>query len=246
MSSLKKKIFLVTGFRFTGIKILLVGFIIALVIPVYIFATDDNTEDIPIGKDYQGPKAVIGMGRFTVEVLGAPGEIGAGLRAMLMTALFESNYFIVVDRSDMDGITAEVLLSDSFLSDPDAILAQSRMDPAEITIYGAVIAIQTSGGGLYFKLPMVPLKMGGTYAADTVTIEVRVVDSASGRLIASESIEGTAHRGRGELGLGQPELPVELHAFARTPLELAIRDCIYRAVINLCGSIPRKYFRHFD
>ena len=207
---------------------------------------DDDRVDIPIGKAYQGPKAVIGVGRFTVEVRGAPGEIGSGLRSMLMTALFESNYFIVVDRTDMDGLTAEQLLSDSFISSPDAILAQSRMDPAEIMIYGAVIAIETKGGGLYVKVPGVPLKGGGTYKADTVTIEIRVVDSATGKVIAAATVEGTAHGGRGEFGSGYGELPVELKAYANTPLELAARDCIYRAVLRLCQTIPKEHFTHFD
>ena len=230
----------------TWVSVIVVAILVFIVSPPVFGDDDDDYEDIPIGKAYRGPKAVVGIGRFTVEVRGAPGEIGDGLRAMLMTALFESNYFIVVDRSDMDGITAEQLLSDSFLSDPDAILAQSNMDPAEIMVYGAVIAIKTTGGGLYFKLPAVPLKMGGTYKADTVTIEIRVVDSATGRVIAATTVEGTAHGGKGEFGSGYGELPVELKAFAKTPLELAIRDCIYRAVITLCKTIPRQHFKHFE
>jgi hypothetical protein len=42
----------------------------------------------------------------------------------------------------------------------------------------------------------------------------------------------------------QTGLPVALKMVQNTPLELAIRDCIYRAVISLCKTIPQTLFRH--
>lgn len=204
------------------------------------------SEDIPIGPAYQGPKAVIAVGDFAVQAKGAPQEIGDGLREMLLTALFESNYFIVVDRMDPAGISAEQLLSDSFLSNPDAILKKGQMDPAEILIYGTVIALVGSGAGLRVKIPWLPLKLGGKYHQAKVTIELRIVDSASGRVVAALFIDGTAGSGKGMVGtsIGNLDIPVELEMFQNTPLELAIRDCIYRAVVKLTQTIPKTLFRH--
>ncbi len=210
------------------------------------FFTITAAAEIPIGPAYQGPKAVIAVGDFAVQAKGAPQEIGDGLREMLQTALFESNYFIVVDRMDTAGISAEQLLSDSFLSNPDAILKQGQMDPAEILIYGTVISLVGGGAGLRVKIPWLPLKLGGKYHQATVTLELRIVDSASGRVVAALFIDGTAVSGKGMVGtsIGNLDIPVELEVFQNTPLELAIRDCIYRAVVKLTQTIPKDLFRH--
>ena len=70
-----------------------------------------------------------------------------GLREMLQTALFESNYFILIDRLDPCGISAEQFLSKSFMADADAILKQGKMEPAEIMVYGAVTCLEGGGWG---------------------------------------------------------------------------------------------------
>jgi len=203
-------------------------------------------EDIPMGPAYQGPKCVIAVGDFTVQVLGAPLEIGDGLREMLQTALFESNHFIVVDRSDPAGISAEKLLSESFLSNPDAILQQSQMRSAEVLVYGAVTTLEGKGCGLRLKVPGTPIMLGGVYHEANIAIDLHLVDSASGRLIATQSVKGTALCGRGMLGTAGRGtlLPLKLEMFQNTPLELAIRDCIYRAVISLCKMTPPYLFQH--
>ena len=205
-------------------------------------------EGMLIGPAYQGPKCVIAVGDFTVAIRGAPQEIGDGLREMLQTALFESNYFIVVDRMDAAGISAEQLLSDSFMANPDAILKQKQMVPAEVLVYRAVTQLEGGGLGLRMKVPGAPVKLGGAYHKAKVTIDLRVVDSASGRIVATRVVQGTALSGRGMVGttMKATALPFSLDFARNTPMELAIRDCIYRAVITMCETIPNSFFHHMD
>ena len=210
------------------------------------YGTAHAAEEIPMGPAYQGPKAIISVGDFTVQARGAPQEIGDGLREMLQTALFESNYFILVDRIDPCGISAEQFLSKSFMANADAILKQEKMEPAEIMVYGAVTCLEGGGWGLRCKVPGAPIKLGGAYHKAEVTIDLRVVDAASGQVIATLSVKGDALSGKGMLGTTASEcsLPMTLNVIRNTPLELAIRDCIYRAVIGLCKAIPRSMFKH--
>lgn len=204
------------------------------------------TEEIPLGQAYQGPKCMISVEDFSVRVQGAPNEVADGLREMLQTALFESNYFVVMDKSTSKGISAEKLLSDSFLSDADAILKQGQTQKGEVSVCAAVTLLEGGGWGLRCKVPGAPVKLGGAYHKAKITIELRVVDSASGRLIAALSVKGDALSGKGMVGTMASEcsLPMTLKLIRNTPLELAIRDCIYRAVISLCKIIPQSMFRH--
>jgi len=221
-------------------------YLISLIItwPILVHSPVES-KTIPIGSAYTGPKCVIAVGDFGVAIKGAPVDLGDGLREMLMTALFESNYFVVVDRIDMKGLTAEQLLSDSFMSNPDAILEQGQMRPAELMIYGAIVAAEAGGAGLRVKIPWIPMKIGGKHHTAKVTINLRVVDSASGKIIATHSIEGKAYSGGGMVGasVGGLDIPVSLEAVKNTPVELAIRNCIYRSIIMLCQTIPKSFFR---
>ncbi len=205
-----------------------------------------NAADILIGGEYQGPKCMITVSDFALQVPGAPQEIGDGLREMLQTALFESNYFIVVDRLDSGGISAEQLLSDSFMADPDAILLQGKMDPAEVLIYGTLISLEGGSAGLRVKMPWMPLNLGGKYYKAKVTVELRAVDSATGRVVAVATVDSKASSKQSSLGttFSGVDMPVELEMFKNTPLELCIRDSIYRGVIDIISGIPKELYRH--
>ncbi len=202
--------------------------------------------DIPLGAAYQGRKCITTVEAFSIEIPGAPLEVARGLQEMLQTALFESNYFIVVDRSDTQGISAEQLLSDSFMANPDAILAQGKMETAEVLVYGTLTDLEGGGAGLRVKAPWIPLKVGGSYHKARAGLDLRAIDAASGRVVATAKALGTATSGSGALGasLGGMDMPVELEMFKNTPLELCIRDCIYRSVVKLCKTLPTEYFSH--
>jgi len=214
---------------------------ILMVLPIKLLAKSE----IPLGDAYHGAKCVAAVGDFAVQVPGAPQAVGDGLREMLQTALFESNYFTVVDRMDSTGISAELLLSDSFMADPDALLQQEQMLPAEVLIYATLVFLEGGGAGVRVKIPWMPLSLGGAYYKAKATVELRAVDSSTGRVIAVSTINSTAESGKGSLGttLFGIAMPVELEMFKNTPLELCIRDTIYRGVISLCKQIPTKFFR---
>lgn len=167
---------------------------------------------------------------------------------MLETALFESNYFEVIDRADTSGLSAEQLLSDEILENPDAIINQKRATPADILIYGAVTDLEGGGWGIVFKIPGAPVVTGGAYRKTRISIEIRAVDSSTGDIIFAEKVQGTAYGGMGIAGasFGAGDLPVELTMIRNTPMELAVRDCLYRTVLHLCRKIPRYYFKYKD
>ena len=220
--------------------------IVLIVFLCSVNATANDSPPIPIGKEYQGNKCAAAVGDFAVQIPGAPKIVGDGLREMLMTALFESNYFDVLDRMDTDGISAEQLLSKSFMADPDSILNDKGMIPAEVMIYCTLVNLEGGGAGLKVKIPWAPLTIGGKYQEAKAIIEIKAIDNATGRVIAIDSIEGTAISTGGSIGtvLNGIPLPVELEAFKNTPLELCIRDCILRGVISLCSNIPKEYLKH--
>jgi curli biogenesis system outer membrane secretion channel CsgG len=122
------------------------------------------------------------------------------------------------------------------------------MDPAEVLVYGTITSLEGGGAGLRVKMPWMPLNAGGKYYKAKVTVELRAVDSATGRIIAETAMDSTADSTKGSVGtmVGGMDLPVELEVFRNTPLELCIRDGIYRGVIDIIDKMPMEIFRHFE
>ena len=214
---------------------------------------------------YAGPRANIAVGDFTVKARGATTYIGDGLREMLETALFESLRFNVLDRLDPKGLTAEQMLSYSKMARKDSKKLGRQMDVAELMIYGTVTEFEAeaSGAGLKADLPStwdsatVQTASGSVKGKNAhMAIDIRVVDSASGRLVAARRIAGSAASGMATVGANiegtissdsiknKIQTPLSLGVYKNTPMELAIRDCIYRAVIYSCNAVPLRYFTH--
>ena len=215
--------------------------------------------------NYQGPRANIAVGDFRVKARGATQYIGDGLREMLATALFESLRFNVLDRMDPKGLTAEQKLSYSKMAKQGSPRLGAQMEVAELMMYGTVTEFEAeaSGAGVKAEMPTTwdsaQVKSGsGSLKGKNahMAIDIRVVDTASGRLVAARRIAGSAASYMATFGIDfegrvssggkdyRLRTPGSLGMFKNTSMELAIRDCIYRSVIYATQEVPPQYFRH--
>ena len=210
--------------------------------------TPQQTTPETLDMNYNGPRANIAVGDFTVKARGATNYIGDGLREMLQSALFESNRFNVLDRLDPEGMSAEQQLSYSKMANRDAPKLGAQMDVAELLFYGTVTEFEAeaSGGGLKASAPNVPAAASVGAKNAHMAIDIRVVDVATGRLVAARRVAGSAASYKAAAGTtlftGFETMPVSLGVYKNTSMELAIRDCIYRSVIYTVYNLPAKYF----
>ena len=200
--------------------------------------------------NYTGGRANVAVGDFTVKARGATLYIGDGLREMLGTALFESLRFNVISRQDPKGMIAEQKLSYSKMADPDAPKLGGRMAVAELLIYGTVTEFEAEASGVGVKGEMAKLPAQASAEASNahVAIDLQIIDAATGLMVAARRISGSAMSGEAVVGTkvggGLTEMPFSLGAYKNTPMELAIRDCIYRSVIYATERTPPKYFKY--
>lgn len=231
---------------------LLISMLSACAQPQYVtsFAPPEQTQQQTLDMSYNGPRANIAVGDFTVKARGATNYIGDGLREMLQSALFESNRFYVLDRLDTQGLAAEQQLSYSAMAARDSAKLGAQMEIAELMFYGTVTEFEAeaTGGGLRAAMPGVPVSASAGTKNAHMAIDVRVVDVATGRLVAATRIVGSAASYQASAGTrlfgGSATMPVSLGAYSNTPMELAIRDCIYRSVIYASNYLPRGYFKY--
>jgi curli biogenesis system outer membrane secretion channel CsgG len=198
----------------------------------------------------QGNKALVSIGDFQVKAATANQSIGDGLREMLVTALYNSGSYAVVERMDLQGLAAEQALSRSRMARQGSAVPEQRMDVADIIVYGAVTEFEgeAKGSAAQVGVPSLPLTFGRDAKTAHMAIDVRVVDVASGRILGAQRIAGDAKSSQTRIG-AEPTargvgIPVGLGMFQNTPMEYAIRSCVEKAVAYVSATVPSTYFRH--
>jgi curli biogenesis system outer membrane secretion channel CsgG len=195
-----------------------------------------------------GNKAVVTIGDFQVKAANASQSIGDGLREMLVTALYNSGGYIVVERMDLQGLAAEQALSRSRMARQGSAVPEQRMDVADVIVHGAVTEFEgeAKGSAAQLSVPRLPFSFGRDAKTAHMAIDVRVVDVATGRILGAQRIVGDAQSSKTTLsaepsarGVG---IPVGLGMFQNTPMEAAIRSCVEKAVAYVGTTIPASYF----
>jgi curli biogenesis system outer membrane secretion channel CsgG len=203
--------------------------------------------------NYNGPKARIAVQRFDVRAAKANGEIGDGLRDMLATALVQSNHFSVVERQELSSLMQEQELSASGAIEKSTRAKRGALKGADLIITGAVTEFEghASGGGGGLLGGMIGGVVGGLGAAMNkahIGVDLRIVDTSTGEVIAAKKIVGEANDASlgtllggfgggyfGGAGLGM---------YKNTPMEKAVRICIDEAVKYLIAAIPQQYYKY--
>jgi len=199
---------------------------------------------------YDGPKARIAVGDFQVKAAGATVGIGDGLREMLLTSLFNTNRFIVLERQAIQDVMLEQDLGASGRVKRGTAAPIGQLEGAELLVYGVVSEFKgdASGMGISIGMPNIPLTLGGGMKNAQMAIDLRVVETGTGRIVFATRVEGKASDFSSsigtQLGGGRTTMPVTLGSYNNTPMEKAIRVCIDRAVQFLCTKTPAQYFRY--
>lgn len=215
----------------------------------------DNNAGTAAMPPYNGPRARIAIAQFDVKAARAGGEIGTGLRDMLVTALVNSNRFRVVERQVLDAVMQEQQLAASGAAAPGSGAQRGQIRTADIIVTAAVTEFEpeASGGGLGLGGgartggALVGVLLGGTMNKAHMAMDLRIIDSSTSEVLAATRVQGQATDMRGGLFGGVLDsvgLGVGLGGYANTPMEKAIRVCIIEAVKYIAQTTPADYFKY--
>lgn len=176
-----------------------------------------------------GPKKRVAVKDFEYKAAkGGYGDVGRGLSEMLTDALFNSNAFIVLERERLEEVMQEQNLGDTGRFKRETVAPKGELEGAELLIYGSVTEFEPNcrGGSL--------LLIGAKEAC--VAINVRIVDAATGRVVNATTVEGTSGTAGVGLVFTTSPLPIGLGAWAKSPMEKAMRQCIEAAVNHIVAT----------
>ncbi|MDH4184711.1 MAG: CsgG/HfaB family protein, partial [Nitrospinota bacterium] len=170
------------------------------------------------------------------------------LADMLTTSLFNSNRFIVLDRQDHQDVMAEQDLGASGRIKGGTQAPIGQMEGAELLVTAAVTAFKGDAGGVMGGVG-VPvgagvIGLGGSGKNAYMAIDLKVVDTKTGRLVAATTVEGKSTDWFVGLGgiIGGVGIPAGIGVYQNTPAEKAIRVCIVKAVEYISSMTPAQYY----
>jgi curli biogenesis system outer membrane secretion channel CsgG len=215
----------------------------------------DNTAGTPPLPPYSGPKARIAIADFDVKAAKATGEIGSGLKEMLVTALVNSSRFRVMERQVLDAVMQEQQLAASGAAAAGGGAQRGQIRTADLIVTAAVTEFEPQasggaggiggGGGLGSGL------LGGLLGASLnkahMALDIRIIDTSTSEVLASTRVQGQASDiAGGFMGgfLGGWALGAGLGMYSNTPMEKAIRICIIEAVRYISQTVPANYYKY--
>ncbi len=181
---------------------------------------------------YSGPKAGVVVADFEIKTANLTAEVNAGLRDMLIEELNKSNRFLAAsapkDHVEHNAgliISAEVINFDPLISGGN----------------------EGVGGGGSASSGTLGSLLGVVTNKSTIVLNVRIVDAASSKVLFSERISGQAVDSESLRRLNrnkESNLNEGLSAYANTPMEEAIDNCIIETVRYIVQKVPASYYRN--
>ena len=165
-----------------------------------------------------GPKRRLAVSSFDSR----GSAVGQGLTDMLTDSLVNTNRFIVLERERLNEVTAEQDLANSGRFKKETAAPIGEMEGAQLLIRGSVTTFEPDckGGSIIVA----------SAKTACVAINVRIIDAATGRVVAATTVEGTSTNSGVGLIYTRSALPIGLGAWSKTPMETALRNCIETAV----------------
>lgn len=182
--------------------------------------------------------------RLPDEALLTPRLLLASVRDQLITELFLSDRFIVLEREALDAVLAEQAFVTETLELPAASL-----EGADVLVLAAITAIDPGldGGALPLPVPLGDEGLGILSlraARGYVALDLRIVDARSARVLNATTVEGRYWRLGAEMsayfdiGGDILELPGLARLFRNTPLEAALQRMSLAAVASITAAMP--------
>lgn len=166
-----------------------------------------------------------------------------GGAAMLMKALLESNWFLPVERENLQNLLTERKIVRAMeipqdKADAKPISQTPPLMPANILIEGGIVAyesnVRTGGAGARY----LGIGVSMQYRVDQVTVNLRAIDVRSGQILHSVSTTKTIYSQLLDSGVYKfvsfkKLLELELGYSRNEPTQLCVNEAIEAAVLHL-------------
>jgi curli biogenesis system outer membrane secretion channel CsgG len=165
-------------------------------------------------------------------------KIGEGLAEMLTTELVSTGRFIVVERQALGDVVGEQALGQSGLVRRETAAQSGQILGAQVVVRGAVTEFEerASGGGAGVQGRRFAVE--GRAENAHVAIDLRLIDTSTGQVIASHNVSKIASGAGGGFAVRDRRVMFGGDAFFQTPIGQATRAAMQEAVHFVVSRSP--------
>lgn len=180
------------------------------------------------GSALAGDRPSVGVSEFRNDTSAGWWYGGAGndLAAMLTNELAGMEKFKVVERSKLDAVLDEQDLADSGRISKKTGAKIGKITGAQYLVFATVSAFETdvkgTGGGVSFR----GVSLGGKKEDAYMAVDLRVVDTTTGEVAFTRTVEARASSGGLNVGLYRGGFGGNMSKYEKTPTGKAIRAVV--------------------
>jgi len=173
-------------------------------------------------------KPRIGVLRFTNQTSAGwwSASVGSELSDLLASELGSTKAFQVLERREIEAVIGEQDLGASGRINPETKAQIGKIKGAKYLVAGTVSSYEesTKGGGA--GLSVGGLRLGGSKEKTYIAIDLKVVDTETGQIVDTRTIEAESSGVGLEAGISIKGVSLSGGGFERTPAGKAIRACV--------------------
>ncbi len=166
--------------------------------------------------------------------------VGSDLADMLSNELASTDKFTMVERGKLQGVLDEQDLGASGRVNPKKAAKAGNLTGAQYLVYGSVSAYEEdtkdTGGGISFG----GISLGGSKGEAYIAVDIRVIDTTTGEISFSRTIEGKSGSSGIDVGFYRGGFGGHLKNEEKTPAGKAIRACVVHIAEYLeCAMVDK-------
>jgi curli biogenesis system outer membrane secretion channel CsgG len=169
-----------------------------------------------------------------------------GVRDMLVTELFGTERFIVLERAALDDALVEQEFSHGARAGDATAVPLGELEGAELLVLGAITGFDPGVGGTWIPIPFTfgdddHGVLNLRFSKGEVTMDLRVIDVRTGRVVAAVAVKGVSRKVGASVDayVDNPALrasvPGALTYYRNTPIEKALQEMVGSAVARIAA-----------
>jgi len=182
-------------------------------------------------------KKVVAVSRFDNKTAYSAATIGDGMADQLTDALMQSGQFTVMERQNLKDVVNEEDLANSGRVQKSQSAQTGKLVSAQILVQGTITEFESQSSGNANGFGFAGIHVGSKKGEATVGLIIRMIDTTTGEVLASQRVEGKAESSGFSAGANVAGAGFGTSDFKKTPMGQAVQAAIDNAVALIADKL---------
>jgi curli biogenesis system outer membrane secretion channel CsgG len=177
------------------------------------------------------------VSRFDNKTENTSATIGDGMADQLTDALTQNGQFIVMERENIKDVVTEQDFANSGRVQKSQSAQTGKLVSAQIMVQGTITEFESKSSGNANGIGFGGFHIGKSKSDATVGLIIRIIDTTTGEVLASQRVEGKAEASGSSLGVNAGGADFGTSDFKKTPMGAAVQNAIDQAVSLIADKL---------